>query len=628
MRALSLVLVFGVGCAGGSDPVDTATADPAAPCAASSQPRLKARKDRVTLELAGCGGFDFQDLEIVGQGGLELELYVSGTQIVPKIVATTPATFEALHLRGTWWAAGEDAPVLWRQGYQSWSPSGVFPLVAVEEDARGLPLVPGDDDTFDVALETPFTSWWAGLVGRPDGGSVLVGTLRASRTKSWVAVGPDALHLVWGGVGEAIQLAPGDAIYLDPAWFSVGGDPNALWRRWAEEAVKTQAPSPLPEAPPSGWATWYEHFDAVREEDVRANLTLAAELRGEPDLLALDVIQIDDGWSRSWGDWAPNDRFPSGMAALAADIAAEGFVAGIWMAPFLVSRDAPVYAAHADWWVRDDQGAELDDLGHAVLDATHPEAGAWMAQQVRARVEEGYGYLKLDFLHAGAVEGRRYAEVTGVEAYAIGMELLREAAGDAWLLACGAPMLPTLGWADSWRSGPDITFAVDGAPRPAYLRNQARATAARSFLNGLWWWNDADTLLVREPLSADWAQGAVVANAVSGGAWILGDDLVALPDDRLRLALHLDAGTVGGWVQPVDPLSFVSGFDGSPLIERAQGDDRVPIRWELPDGTVALLNLGGEPVEVEGPGGTELLTGAQAEPGFRTLEPGQGELWR
>ena len=43
------------------------------------------------------------------------------------------------------------------------------------------------------------------------------------------------------------------------------------------------------------------------------------------------------------------------------------------------------------------------------------------------------------------MEGQRVQDVTGIEAYHLGMQIMREAAGDAWILACGAPLLPTVG---------------------------------------------------------------------------------------------------------------------------------------------------------------------------------------
>lgn len=617
-----MLLALGIGCS--KEEPDDASTPIAVACQGSAV--LSPGGGEVRVDLPGCGGVFLDELRIVGEGSMRLELFSSGTQLIPQIIAEGDATFEALHFSGTWWSGGEADPAFWRQGYQSWSASGVFPLAEVVRDARGLPLVGGHANSLDVLNEAPFTSWWAGLAGRPEGGVVLAGTVSARQTKTWVAFGPEEMHVVWGGAGEQIALEAGDEIYLDPLFIGIGGDADSLWKVWAEQ-VATTAPPRVPEAPLTGWASWYEHYADVSEDDVRANLAVAASL--DPGLAPLDVLQIDDGWSVAWGDWTANERFPSGMAVIAAEIEAEGLIPGIWMAPFLVDRSAPVYLANADWWVRGADGETLDDMGYAVLDATQPDAAAWLSEQIAARVAEGFDYLKLDFLYAGAAEGVRYAPVTGSEAYGIGMTLVREAAGDAWVLACGAPMLPTVGFAESWRSGPDIAFSFDPDPKQAFLRNQARTTAARSFLNGLWWWNDADQILVREPFSELEARGAVVANAVSGGMWMLGDDLVGLPAARLAWALDPDAvATAGAVAVPAHPLTAVSGFDTSPLVEATQGDDAVPVRWDLSDGTVALLNLGTTDVQIAGPGGTELLTGETAGEGTRTLAPGQGELWR
>jgi alpha-galactosidase len=528
---------------------------------------------------------------------------------------------------GTWEVRGEADAVLWRQGYQSWSASGVFPLVAPVLDDGGWPQIGGDAGGFDVLNEKGGTSWWAGLVGRADGGSALVGALSARTTKVATAFDLDGtVQVVWGGRGEALPVDLGDTVVLDPVVVRFGEDPNDLWRAWAE-VVAAEADVALRPPPPVGWSTWYQYYEDLTEDDVRANLAAAAALDG--GLAPIGLFQVDDGWERAWGDWTANDRFPSGTAGLAADIAAAGFVPGLWLAPFYVDRSTATYAAHPDWFVRGRDGEELEYQGKVVLDVTHPDAAAWLRAEIRRLVAEGWTYLKLDFLYAGAEEGVRSAPVTGAQAYQVGLELLREAAGpDTFVLACGAPLLPSVGFVDSYRTGPDIAFTVEPDPRREFLRNQVRSTAARGFTNGRWWWIDADALLVREPFGADDARGSVVAMAASGGAWLLGDALDALPPDRLAWALDPDAvAAVGADARPEDPLSFVSGFDATPLLELAQGDDRVPTRWEVGPMT-ALLNLGDEPVEVEGPGGEEVLTGERAEAGPRTLAPGVGELWR
>jgi hypothetical protein len=569
----------------------------------------------------------------LGDGDLAVSLAEVDGAVVATVTSASGGTLRAVVLQGAVSVEGEGPKRWWRQGYQSWSWSGVVEPTPAELDSDGLPVVGGDGNALAVIDETPWTSWWVGLLGRTDGASVAVGALSATKTKVWAALDGDELYVVWGGRGEAIEVPAGGSVELDPIWIGADRDANALLEAYAAE-VADRAGVSATGVPPTGFGTWYQYYSAVTEEDVRRDLALAtATWAGREDLGPGAVFQIDDGWQVRWGDWTAGDDFPSGMAAITADIRAAGFVPGVWMAPFYVSRESATYAAHPDWWVRDESGEELSftNLGtgdYAVIDATHPEAGPWMAAQVRARVDEGFGYLKLDFLYAGAQEGVRYEDVTGAEAYRRAMELLREASGDSWVLACGAPMLPSVGFFESYRSGADIAFEVDPDPRQAYVRWQARATAARGWQNGAWWWIDPDAVMVRAPFTDVQATGSAVAQAVSGGTWLLGDGLDGLPDDRLALALHPDlVATRGQRVRPVRPLDFVSGIDPSPAGELIQNDDRAPVAWVFADGTTALLNLSDVPVEVDSPGGTEVLSGATSEGGERTLEPGQGELW-
>ncbi len=522
-------------------------------------------------------------------------------------VAEAGAERAVLRLR--WELAGEpqEEPVWWRQGWQSWSWSGV---VALPEAGAAEPEAGGDGDTYSVVEETADTSWEAALLGVPGGPSLHVGALSAARGKVWLGVTAEELRIVW-------ERPEGE---LEPVQLSAGDDPAALWGAWADR-ISGRSPG----APPTGWSDWYTWYGEATEADILRNLAAA-------EGLGLSLLQVDDGWERAWGDWEANAAFPSGTAALAAEIAGRGLTPGIWMAPLLVDRSTATYTENPGWWVREPGsgagGPELMDgaCDCATLDVTVPEAAAWLQAQIRAKVAEGWRYLKLDFLYAGAREGDRSEPLSGAAAYARATGLLRDAAGeDTWILACGAPMLPSVGFADSWRSGADIAFFIAPEPDRAFLRWQARSTAARSWANGRWWWNDADNLM----LGADPA-AALAAQAASGGVWMYGEDLEVLAAEAAAGGAGARADLMdlrGVRYTPESPLSAVSGIDGSPLLERAAPDDAVPVRWRGEDGTVVLLNLSDAPVETDGPGGTERISGAQAPAGRRTLAPGAGEIW-
>jgi alpha-galactosidase len=572
---------------------------------------LEASGDTLTLR-STCGSWNATG-SVLGEGELSLELVQQGQQILPVVRGS--GTLEALVLEGPVSLDGTQTPVLWKQGYQSWWWSGVTELSPIEfED--GLPRVGGDGDGLAALDETAWSSWWVGLLGRRDGASLLIGALSAATTKWTVSFQEDHAWAVWGNRGERIPVD--GELQLDGFTALMGEDPWALHADYAQIAATAQGLEARSDLPHTGWATWTVVYEDLDEDFVRTSLAAMPE--------ELHLVQLDDGWQKAWGDWSPNERFP-GWDSLASDIAAAGHQPGLWMAPFYVEREL-LYEDHPDWFVHDEDGQPLSysnfgDHDYLVLDVTHTEAAAHFQQNLRDRVDEGWTYFKLDFLYAGMQEGVRHQPMSGAQAYARAMELTREALGDeAFFLACGAPMLPSLGTADGFRTGADIAFAFSPDGQPGYLRWQGRATAARAWQNGTWWWIDADQIILRAPIEPS---GALVAGLVSGGAWIFGDaveDLDARFVDPELLAL------LGQAAEPVDPLSFTSGPDASPLAEQADPNDQVPTCWRFPSGEVALLNLGESAVEVEGPGGTELLSGETAEAGKRTLSPGQGELWR
>lgn len=110
---------------------------------------------------------------------------------------------------------------------------------------------------------------------------------------------------------------------------------------------------------------------------------------------------------------------------------------------------------------------------------------------------------------------------------------------------------------------------------------------------------------------------------------MLGDDLTELEPDRLNLALDPTTMDLRGQVvRPIDPLGAVSGLDPGPIVEMTQDNDTTPHLWRLEDGTTVLLNLQTDAVDVQGPGGINILSGEEQPPGVRTLPPGTGEIWR
>ena len=490
--------LLGLSCSGSSD--DTG-AHPALICSETMNPIVEWDGETLAVASEPCGQLMLQS-RVLGQGTWTVDwIQNEWGGWTPHITSSTDATFEGLVLEGAWSLSGESEAVFWRQGYQSWSWSGVTLPGEATLDEWDVVETGGDGDGRTVNYENDRTSWWVGALGRADGGSLLLGAQGATKTRFFVGVNGEQVQAVWGHRGEQIQLASGDALTLDPLWIGMGSDPHHLHTEYADATTARIPARSLEQPAPTGWATWYQYYSHITEEDTRANLEALITLQANPELAPVDVFQIDDGWQVRWGDWWAGEDFPSGMSTLAEDIQSAGMTPGLWLAPFYMSTESDTYTEQPDWWVLDDDGEPIrfSNLGtgdYVILDVTHPDAAAWLRTLIEEKVAQGYGYLKLDFLYAGAMEGQRVQDVTGIEAYHLGMQIMREAAGDAWILSCGAPLLPTVGYAESFRTASDIAFESSTEPKIDFYRWQARSTAARAWTQGRWWWMDPDQVLV------------------------------------------------------------------------------------------------------------------------------------
>jgi hypothetical protein len=224
-----------------------------------------------------------------------------------------------------------------------------------------------------------------------------------------------------------------------------------------------------------------------------------------------------------------------------------------------VEKDAPIFQQKQNegWFLRDDTGQFLTNgFDMYILDTTHPDAKNWVLSQIKQSLDWGFRYLKLDFLFAGAYEGKRFSEgTTSMEAYKEIMEAIFNEAKSrgAYILACGAPILPTAGFAHGIRTGADI--ALGGLPYNwPYIKNESRNTASRYFLNMLFA-SDPDTALLRDaPLEE--AKANLTAALLSGKIFALGDALPDLSPDKLSLIEQLKDFPVFQWIKDpsIQPL--------------------------------------------------------------------------
>ena len=273
---------------------------------------------------------------------------------------------------------------------------------------------------------------------------------------------------------------------LSHPWFLARGKEDEVFSKYVEQLEKRFGKGRSAKAP-RVWCSWYSLYSWINERIV---LRVLKNLRGLP----FDVFQIDDGWQLGYGDWESNKKFPSGMKVVAESISATGRSPGIWLAPFMVTPGSQLAKDHPDWLLRDEGGkpvrAGITWSGNPWgLDTSHPEVLEWLEQLIRKIRGWGYGYLKLDFLYIGALPGKRYNDIPREVAYRNAMQVIREAAGDAYILACGAPIIPSLGLCDGLRVGPDVAPFWLNKPLSVWLNNPndtSTQNAVRTSVHRLW----------------------------------------------------------------------------------------------------------------------------------------------
>ncbi len=392
-----------------------------------------------------------QVLDIISK---ELQPIKGGFLVVGRDVSVTPA-FTAVRY---YW-----------HGWQSWS------LTAWLDATRRLPpskpamLHPMQTDPQHAHEETPGGAW-VGAIEAPDGRVLLLGALNLDAR---VSLKNNALKGTY------------ESRYNDE-WFVAFGPEHVVFESYAALLAERFGKGRV-ERPPRVWCSWYSFYTEISE----TRLLNVLDSLGD---LPFDVFQVDDGWQQKIGDWQPNHKFPSGMDALAERIRATGRQAGLWLAPLLVVPSSRTYRKNPHWLLRDEHnrpvsaGYNWNEPLYA-LDTTHPEVLDWLDELMQQVRNWGYDYVKLDFLYAGALPGKRRRDMPREKAYREGLKVIRKALGDAYFLTCGAPILPSLGLCDGMRVGPDVANYWDSERDNRLLTNFTTPgvrNAIRTSLNRLW----------------------------------------------------------------------------------------------------------------------------------------------
>lgn len=377
-------------------------------------------------------------------------------------------------------AVDRDDGRVYEHGWQSWSPSAAYRLTDAphrppSERNRLMGYRPG-------VIPDPGCFWGEGLLAVDPGGGGEVVVVAAPP-------GADPLPSISAEVlaGEVVVRANGAVVVQ-----RYPGSLHDALAAWAQAVGR-----PRGTAAPTVWCSWYHYFGEVTGADVLENLE-AIDDYGLP----VQVVQVDDGYQREVGDWLqPAARFGP-LGPVVSAIRDRGRRAGVWMAPFLATARSRLAREHPDWLLPGIGAGHNWGQPLRALDTTQPGAQRYLRTVFGALRDLGVDYFKVDFLYAGALSGPRHdPALSAQQAYRQAVALIREEIGaDAYLVGCGAPLLPSIGLFDAMRVSPDTAVHYEPDQGDLSLPGQRAAMLTggwRSWQHGRWWVNDPDCLIAR-----------------------------------------------------------------------------------------------------------------------------------
>lgn len=258
--------------------------------------------------------------------------------------------------------------------------------------------------------------------------------------------GADAfLHFEWHWDGRLEIFIENQAECFDNIELHVGKEAEVFDQFWGEKRFIKRI---------TGWTSWYQYYTNINQE-----LILEHAEAYSKSAFNIDLIQIDDGWQRSIGEWVPNSKFVN-LFSLPNKIKNLGFRSGIWLAPFICDQNSWIFHERPNWIARHGNGNKVIGGRNPlwgglfyVLDIELEEVRSYLADQFCRLKECGYDFFKLDFLYVLGLIAPKGGKAPFFMRY---YTWLRNVFGDSTLLGCGTPLMVSKESFDYCRVSADV----------------------------------------------------------------------------------------------------------------------------------------------------------------------------
>lgn len=325
--------------------------------------------------------------------------------------------------------------------------------------------------------------------------------------------------------GETFTLA--DYIY----YFDIEKGINSL-----KEHIGNKPPEKI-----FGYTSWYNYYQDINENIIMRDLESLDE--------RFNLFQIDDGYETFVGDWLDVDskKFPDGLGNIVDAIHKKGYLAGIWLAPFVAEEKSRLFGEHPDWFKKDKNGNFVkcggNWSGFYALDLENSQVKEYIKTCLQTYSDMGFDFFKLDFLYASSLP--EYYGKTSSEVATTAYKFLREVLTDKLILGCGATLSNACKLFDYMRIGPDVSLKFDDAFYMRFMHRERVSTKTtlqntiyRSFLNGIYFGNDPDVFLLRDDnlsLSKEQRKALTTINALFGSVMMTSDNISEYDSEKKEL---------------------------------------------------------------------------------------------
>jgi hypothetical protein len=351
---------------------------------------------------------------------------------------------------------------------------------------------------------------------------------------------------------EKLEHEPGGALTLPEIVMTYGDNYHQAMQRYAAMVAQKIQPIHWTAKRPVGWISWYSLPYPLEWSRVQSNLSKARDYIPKTDTPFLWII--DDGWQESYGDWHPGKNFPA-LPEMAKEIRRAGFIPGIWCAPFLVDRHSQLASWAPDsWFLQDARGRRFTDNRFQnrsiyILNSENIEVQRFLEETFMKFRKSGFAAFKVDFIYAAATAKAKPANKPAIGRLVSGLAAIKKGIQspgflpDEWpspyVIACGAPVLPSIGFAHAFRFSQDIAL-LSPDPDTKLLRTKTSKQIVRSValaleafapFNGMLFSLDTDAVttyckdIYNNKLSLDDLKLMLAIAIASGGPILVGIDL-------------------------------------------------------------------------------------------------------